>query len=102
MENIEEPSYNGSAIYDSPAGRVIRKVNYTPLTELEYEGLRRTSTLRCLGPKAKKNPCDPASKSFRGNIEFNVSRDIIVPYSNDCWVGLLKLSEAFKTVTFEH
>ncbi|XP_019866149.2 arylsulfatase B-like [Aethina tumida] len=61
LENIEEPSYNGSAIYDSPAGRVIRKVNYTPLTELEYEGLRRTSTLRCLGPKAKKNPCDPAS-----------------------------------------
>ncbi|CAH0561206.1 unnamed protein product [Brassicogethes aeneus] len=61
LDNIEEPSYNTSAIYESPAGRAIRKVNYTPLTEPEYEGLRATSTLKCLPPKAKKNPCDPAS-----------------------------------------
>ncbi|KAJ8979202.1 hypothetical protein NQ317_016837, partial [Molorchus minor] len=61
MGNIEEPIYNTSAISDCPAGQSIRKVSYTPLTEVEYEGLRRAATVRCLEPKAKRNPCDPAS-----------------------------------------
>lgn len=60
MEDIEEQQYNTSAVYDSPAGQIVRKVSYTPLTEGEYEGLRRASAIKCSA--AKKNPCDPASE----------------------------------------
>ncbi|KAJ8946526.1 hypothetical protein NQ318_004662 [Aromia moschata] len=68
MGTIEEPTYNTTSVFDSPAGRSIRKVNYTPLTELEYEVLRRSATLRCLAPKAKRNPCDPASTNCRNPV----------------------------------
>ncbi|CAH1124701.1 unnamed protein product [Ceutorhynchus assimilis] len=59
MEDIEAQNYNTSAIYESPAGKIIRKVNYTPLSEAEYENLRQQSALKCSA--AKKNPCDPAT-----------------------------------------
>ncbi|XP_023025565.2 arylsulfatase B [Leptinotarsa decemlineata] len=59
--DIEEQLYNSSAVYDSPAGTTIRKINYVPLMEVEYEGLRKGSTVKCLDPKAPKNACDPSS-----------------------------------------
>ncbi|XP_066257279.1 arylsulfatase B-like [Euwallacea similis] len=58
-EDVEEQQYNTSAIYESSAGKITRKINYTPLTEGEYENLRKQSTVKCSA--AKKNPCDPAS-----------------------------------------
>lgn len=60
MEDIEEQSYNTSAVNESPAGKIVRKVNYAPLTEGEYESVRDKSTVKCSA--AKKDPCDPASK----------------------------------------
>lgn len=60
MEDIEEQAYNTSAVNESPAGKIVRKVNYAPLTEEEYESVRDKSTVKCSA--AKKNPCDPASK----------------------------------------
>ncbi|XP_060530933.1 arylsulfatase B-like [Cylas formicarius] len=63
MEDIDSQPYNTSAIYDCPVGKVVRKINYNPVTESEYERLRRMATLRCLVPGAKKNPCDPATGS---------------------------------------
>lgn len=62
MEDIETQQYNTSAIHDSPAGSIINKIHYTPLSEEEYEGLRRLSVVKCTA--AKKNPCDPASKKI--------------------------------------
>lgn len=61
-ENIEDVAYNYSAITESKAGRVARKASFTYVSENDYEELRRQATLRCLGPKAKKTPCDPACK----------------------------------------
>ncbi|XP_018571894.1 arylsulfatase B-like [Anoplophora glabripennis] len=61
MGDIEPRSYDTASVFDSPAGRSVRKASYTPLTEVEYEAVRRAATLTCLEPKAKKNPCDPAS-----------------------------------------
>ncbi|EFA02301.1 arylsulfatase B [Tribolium castaneum] len=60
-ENIEEQQYNTSAINDSPVGRIAKKINYNPLSETDFDGLRRVATLKCLDAKAKRNPCDPAS-----------------------------------------
>ncbi|XP_017769891.1 PREDICTED: arylsulfatase B-like [Nicrophorus vespilloides] len=60
-ENIEEQVYNSTRVFDSPAGKAIRQVSYTSLTEAEYEALRRQATLRCLNAKAKRNPCDPSN-----------------------------------------
>ncbi|ERL90859.1 hypothetical protein D910_08204, partial [Dendroctonus ponderosae] len=59
MDDIETQQYNTSAIHDSPAGSIINTIHYTPLSEEEYEGLRRLSVVKCTA--AKKNPCDPAS-----------------------------------------
>ncbi|CAG9822418.1 unnamed protein product [Phaedon cochleariae] len=64
LNDIEEQTYNTSAVLNSPAGKVISKVNYSPLTEVEYEGIRKSSTITCLDPKAKRNPCDPADGSL--------------------------------------
>ncbi|XP_066154455.1 arylsulfatase B-like [Euwallacea fornicatus] len=61
MEDVEEQQYNTSAIYESSAGKITRKINYTPPTEGEYEILRKQSTMKCSA--VKKNPCDPASGS---------------------------------------
>nr|CAH7737317.1 unnamed protein product [Callosobruchus chinensis] len=61
MDVISEVPYNTSAVFNSKAGKVIRQVSYTPLTETEYEQLRAEATVTRLDPKAKKNPCDPAS-----------------------------------------
>lgn len=63
-DNIEELPYNATSISDSPAGVNIKKVSFTPVTETEYEVLRRSANVKCLNAKAKKNPCDPASKTF--------------------------------------
>lgn len=62
MDNIEDKPYNSSVIAASLAGQAISKVSYTPVTEVEYDVLRRLATVKCLDAKAKKNPCDPASK----------------------------------------
>ncbi|XP_068907047.1 arylsulfatase B-like [Tenebrio molitor] len=62
-ENIEEQPYNTSAIDSSPVGRIARKINYNPLSETDFLGLRRVATVKCLDAKAKRNPCDPASGS---------------------------------------
>ncbi|XP_076256834.1 arylsulfatase B-like [Rhynchophorus ferrugineus] len=59
MENIEEIPYNSSAVYESPAGQVLKKVNYSPLSEVEYENIRYQATIKCTA--TKKNPCDPAT-----------------------------------------
>lgn len=71
MGNIEEPSYNTSAIFESAAGKAVSKVSYTPVSEVEYDGLRKSATIKCLDEKAKRNPCDPASKL---NSIFNLSK----------------------------
>lgn len=62
MGDVEPQAYDTASVFDSPAGRSVRKASYTPLSEVEYEAVRRAATLTCLEPKAKKNPCDPASK----------------------------------------
>lgn len=59
--NIEEQSYNTSAVADSPAGQAIKQVTYTPLSENEYISSRRQATLKCLNPKAKRTPCTPSN-----------------------------------------
>ncbi|KAL1509593.1 hypothetical protein ABEB36_004304 [Hypothenemus hampei] len=59
MEDIEEQEYNTSAVYESTTGRIIRNLNYTPLSETDFEPLRKLSTVKCSA--AKKNPCDPAT-----------------------------------------
>ncbi|XP_050297699.1 arylsulfatase B-like [Anthonomus grandis grandis] len=59
MEDIEPQQYNTSAVYDSRSGKIIQRVNYSPLSESEYDGLRSVSAIKCTA--AKKNPCDPAS-----------------------------------------
>lgn len=62
MENLNDQFYNTSAIIDSPVNRIAKKTTYNPLSEIDFEQLRHTATLRC-DTKAKKNPCDPASKT---------------------------------------
>ena len=71
-EDIDPQSYNTSAINDSPIGRIARKINYNPLSENDFEGLRNVATLKCLDAKAKRNPCDPASMYLTLNVLFNI------------------------------
>ncbi|KAG5865681.1 hypothetical protein JTB14_030945 [Gonioctena quinquepunctata] len=59
--DIEEQLYNTTAVSESPAGTVIRKINYNPLAEEEYDSLRKGSTIKCLDSKSTKNPCEPSS-----------------------------------------
>ncbi|KAJ8909740.1 hypothetical protein NQ315_013544, partial [Exocentrus adspersus] len=61
MGVIEPKMYDLGAVFDSSAGRAVRKASYSPLTQSEYDAIRKEATLTCLGPKDKKNPCDPAS-----------------------------------------
>ncbi|RZC40775.1 arylsulfatase B-like, partial [Asbolus verrucosus] len=60
-ENIDEQPYNTTAINDSPVGRIAKRISYNPLTDSDFEILRRSATLKCLDAKGKKNYCDPAS-----------------------------------------
>lgn len=59
-ENIEDVIYNTSAVSESPVGKIIQKISYTPVTEPEYNVLRREATLKCLNAKVERKPCDPA------------------------------------------
>lgn len=54
--------YNTSAVGNSPTGKTLSKISYSPISEGDFTVLREQATLRCLNAKAKRNPCDPAGE----------------------------------------
>ncbi|KAL3266707.1 hypothetical protein HHI36_010869 [Cryptolaemus montrouzieri] len=61
LENIQEPEYDATAVYNSPAGRSIKKVSYnTPLEIDDYVRIRIRATVKCVA-NGEKNPCDPST-----------------------------------------